>query len=277
MMIVDAQVHMWGENTPDRPWPPGRGKPHRPKALYKAELLAEMDAAGVDRVIIVPPKWEGDRNDLALDAVQSHPQRFAIMGRLDPDLPESRGKLATWRQQPGMLGLRYSLTAPEMKPILLEGRLNWLWAEAERVGVPVYVLVTHSTCHLIDEVAERHPGLKITMDHLALDSSFRDEACFRDLDKLLALAKRPNIAVKSSALPGYTTDAYPYRSLDGYIRRVYDAFGPKRMFWGSDFTRLPCTYRQCVTHFTEELPWLSAEDKEWIMGRAVCEWLGWKV
>jgi len=277
MMIVDAQVHMWGENTPDRPWPPGRGKAHRPKALYKEELLAEMDAAGVDRVIIVPPKWEGDRNDLALDAVKSHPQRFAIMGRLDPDLPESRGKLATWRQQPGMLGLRYSLTAPEMKPILLEGRLNWLWAEAERVGMPVYILVTHSTCHLIDEVAERHPGLKITMDHLALDSSLRDEVCFRDLDKLLALAKRPNVAVKASALPTYTTDGYPYRKIDGYIRRVYDAFGPKRMFWGSDLTRLPCTYRQCVTHFTEELPWLSAEDKEWIMGRAVCEWLGWKV
>ena len=49
------------------------------------------------------------------------------------------------------------------------------------------------------------------------------------------------------------------------------------MFWGSDFTRLPCTYRQCLTHFTEELPWLSATDKEWIMGRGVCEWLGWKV
>ncbi len=27
--------------------------------------------------------------------------------------------------------------------------------------------------------------------------------------------------------------------------------------------------------FTEEIPWLTAEDKEWIMGRGVCEWLQW--
>jgi hypothetical protein len=29
--------------------------------------------------------------------------------------------------------------------------------------------------------------------------------------------------------------------------------------------------------FTEEIPWLTANDKDWIMGRGVCEWLGWKI
>jgi len=29
--------------------------------------------------------------------------------------------------------------------------------------------------------------------------------------------------------------------------------------------------------FTDEIPWLSEHDKEWIMGRACCEWLGWKM
>jgi hypothetical protein len=28
--------------------------------------------------------------------------------------------------------------------------------------------------------------------------------------------------------------------------------------------------------FTEEMPWLAADDLEWIMGRGVCEWIGWK-
>ena len=63
MKIVDAQVHIWAANTPERPWP-ARAEPHR-APLGKEELLAEMDKAGVDRVIIVPPSWEGDRNDLA--------------------------------------------------------------------------------------------------------------------------------------------------------------------------------------------------------------------
>ena len=60
-----------------------------------------------------------------------------------------------------------------------------------------------------------------------------------------------------------------------YLRRVFDAFGPRRMFWGTDLTRLPCTYRQAITLFTEELPWLSADDQEWVMGRGPCDWLGW--
>ena len=92
---------------------------------------------------------------------------------------------------------------------------------------------------------------------------------------LIALGRRPNVAVKASVLPFFVTDPYPYRSLHPYLRRVYDAYGPQRLFWGTDLSRLPCTYREGVTMFTEEIPWLTDEDKEWIMGRGVCEWLGW--
>jgi predicted TIM-barrel fold metal-dependent hydrolase len=115
------------------------------------------------------------------------------------------------------------------------------------------------------------------MDHLALHSRTKEPEAFADLDKLLVLAKRPNVATKATCLPSYARDSYPYASLHPYLRRVYDAFGPKRLFWGTDLTRLPCTYRQAITLFTEELPWLTADDKSWIMGRGICEWLGWRL
>jgi predicted TIM-barrel fold metal-dependent hydrolase len=102
----------------------------------------------------------------------------------------------------------------------------------------------------------------------------RDDDGFRDVDKLLAPAKRPNVAVKASALPCYSTAPYPYRDLHPHLKRVYDTFGPQRMFRGSDLSRLKGSYRECVTMFTEEMQWLSATDLEWIMGRALCEWLG---
>ena len=274
MPIVDAQVHVWAASTPERPWPV-RHQPHRPVPITKDDLLREMKNAGVDRVVIVPPSWEGERNDVALAAAQAHPDRFAVMGRLDPEAPASRGSIATWRQQPGMLGLRFTFHRPLLRPLLTEGRVDWLWPEAEKARVPIMTLAQHSDLHLLDRVAERYPGLKLTIDHLGLTKG-KDEEAFREFDKLLALARRPNIAVKASCLPHYTTDTYPYRRLHPYVRRVYDAFGPKRMFWGSDLSRLPCTYRQGVTLFTDEMPWLTANDKEWIMGRGVCEWLGWK-
>ncbi len=48
------------------------------------------------------------------------------------------------------------------------------------------------------------------------------------------------------------------------------------MFWGTDITRMPCSYRQCVTMFTEELPWLAGRDLELVMGQGVCDWIGWQ-
>lgn len=74
MLIVDAQVHIWGPETPERPWPKGRAAPHRAQPFSRDDLLQEMDAAGVARVVIVPPSWEGDRNDLALAAARLHPR-----------------------------------------------------------------------------------------------------------------------------------------------------------------------------------------------------------
>jgi predicted TIM-barrel fold metal-dependent hydrolase len=276
VLIVDSQVHIWGADTPQRPWPK-RAEAQRPVPLAKDALLLEMDAAGVNRVVIVPPSWEGDRNDLATAAAVSHPQRFATMGRLDPQNPRSRGQITSWRKQPGMLGLRFTFHIPVLVSLITEGHMDWVWGEAERAGVPIYVLVPHALVHLIDDVAQRYPALKLVMDHLALSSSKKDAAAFDEFDKLLTIAKRPNVAAKVSALPCYSTDTYPYRSLHGYIRQAYDAFGPQRLFWGSDLSRSPISYRQHVTMFTEEIPWLNTQDKEWIMGRGVCEWIGWKI
>ena len=274
MLIVDSQVHIWGADTPQRPWPK-RQAPHRPQPITKDDLLLEMGAAGVDRVVLVPPGWEGDRNDLALEAARLHPDRFVVMGRLDTEDPGVKEQLPTWTSHPGMKGVRLTFHTPWQLPLLTEGKVEWFWPLAERYGIRVTLLAPHRLLHLIDSIAERHPDLRISLDHMAIPYHTKDEASFVGLDKLLALARRPNIAVKVSGLPCNISETYPYPGLHQHIRRVYDAFGPRRLFWGSDLSRLPCSYRQSVTLFTEELPWLTADDKEWIMGRGVCEWLDW--
>lgn len=277
MLIVDSQVHIWAASTPERPWP-ARHKPHRPEPFSSSDLLREMDAAGVDAAVIVPPSWEGERNDLGLEAARLHPQRFAVMGRMDTDAPSALSTLKSWRSQPGMLGLRLAFNTPHLLSMLTEGRLEWLWSAAEETGVPVMVRVQHhALAHHIDALAERHPGLKLVVDHLAMPMALKDDAAFAEIDKLLILRKRPNIAVKASGLPYYSTHPYPYKNIHAHFRRVYDAFGPQRIFWGTDLTKLSCSYRQAVTMFTEDIPWLAEEDKDWIMGRALCTWLNWKL
>lgn len=273
MLIVDAQIHIWGADTPERPWPVyGRGNAHRSIPFSKDDALREMDAAGVDRAVIVPPSWEGDRNDLALAAAHAHPGRFAIMGRLTIH-PANRDRLARWKDQPGMLGLRF-VYRPEMT-WLNDDSAEWLWQTCERYALPV-MIIARGHIMALDRLAERHPGLRLVLDHLQLGPG-KDAEAFADLPGLLQMARLPNVAAKASALPCVSSEPYPYRNIHGYIRQVFDAFGPKRTFWGTDLTRLPCTYRQAVTLFTEELPFLSDADQEWVMGRALCEWLGWKL
>ena len=277
LQITDAQVHIWGANTPERPWPSRPTAPHRPLPFSKDDLLREMNAAGVQRAVVVPPTWEGCRNDLALEAARLHPDRLAVMGRIDFDAADARSRLAGWRRQPGMLGVRCSFFMPADEKPLMDGRAQWLWAEAEAHGVPIMVNVSAAQMPLIAQAARSHPGLKLTIDHLGIPKGTKDEGSFAHLDQLLALAQHPNIAVKASSLPTHTTDSYPYRRLHPYLRSVYDAFGPRRIFWGSDITKMPCSYRQAITMFTEEMPWFSDDDKQWIMGRGLCEWIGWKL
>jgi len=77
MLIVDAQVHMWGADTPERPWPPGRAHlAQKPYPVTRDLVLEGMKEAGVDRVVIVPPSWEGERNDVALEPVFQSQPRF---------------------------------------------------------------------------------------------------------------------------------------------------------------------------------------------------------
>lgn len=275
MLVVDSQIHIWGPDTPERPWKASR-KAQRAQPLGAEEVLREMDAAGVDRAVIVPPSIEGGRNDLAIAAVRAHPRRFAIMGRLELDDPASRGRLARWREQPGMFGVRINFKS-ELKMLPTDPRVEWFWKEAEEAGIRVFASVTQADAHAVETVARRHPGLPIAVDHLGIVSdSQKGEEAFANLDRLLAVAGCPNVAVKVSSMPGYAADPYPHRSLRPYLQRVHQAFGARRMFWGSDLSRLRGPYRQCVTLFTEEMPWLPPSDLEWIMGRGLCEWLGWQ-
>ena len=84
-----------------------------------------------------------------------------------------------------------------------------------------------------------------------------------------------NVAVKATGQAGYALDAYPFRSIHDALHRVFDAFVPRRMFWGTDITRMHCTWRECVTLFTEELLWLKGANLELVMGQAFCDWTCW--
>ncbi len=271
MQIVDAQIHTWGQGLPSN------ASHIQVTHFTPAEAIARMDEGGVDAAVIHPPGWDPNSTEMAFQAVRDYPRRFAIMGAVPLDKPESRTRIAGWRKQPGMLGLRYGFLHDPAKQRLADGEYEWLFVEAEKAGVPIATLATDSLA-VLGNIAERHPGLKLTIDHLGGRgglTTLKDHAAMTHIPELVALAKHPNIAVKATGAPGYSAEAYPYPIMQDYLHRIFDAFGPHRMFWGTDITKMPCSWRQCVTQFTEELPWLSAADQRLVMGEALCAWWGW--
>ncbi len=274
--IVDSQVHLWQANTLDRPWVPG-STAQLPEPFTIEKLVTAMDEVGVDRAVIVPPSWVGDRIDYALEAAQRHPQRFGVMGRLPLKTPLSADELARWKAQPGMLGIRLTFLGPAAG-LLTDGTTDWLWPAAEKAGVPIMFL-TAGTLPLFGGIAERHPKLTLIIDHMGVSSQVVAQKKIPEaVEAAAALAKYPNISVKLSAAPAYASESYPFNDMNGHIKRLFDAYGPQRSYWGSDVTQglAKASYRERLTHFLQELKFLSEEDKDWVMGRAILARLNWK-
>ena len=275
MLIIDSQVHIWAPETTAKPYArEDASTPHRTTPLGHEELLREMDGAGVQRCVLVPPTWEDDRNDTSIEAATRYPDRFAVMGKIKITAPQSRALMQTWKNQPHMLGVRMVFNQGRSKQWLEDGTADWFWDAAERYDVPVMAFAP-SAVPKLGEIAERHPGLRMIIDHMGLSSALRGKSLEAAVANTIKLARLPNVAVKVSALPCYVDEPYPFPTLHPLVRRVVDAFGPQRCFWGTDLSHLPCPYKQVVTLFTEEMKFLSSTELEWIMGRGLAEWLNW--
>ena len=126
MLIVDAQVHVWEPEPPSDPWPAGAQQfaaNHR-APLGPEELLDQMDAAGVDRAVLVPPFFQGYRNSYAIQAARAHPDRFRVLPRLDPHAADGPSALRALMDEPHVLGLRFVFNAAA-GVVLNDGALDW--------------------------------------------------------------------------------------------------------------------------------------------------------
>lgn len=284
-MITDAQVHLYQPDTPQHPWPqePGRTPPSTRYATgYSAEqMIGAMDAIGVDRAVIVPPVWAGEdaNNAYALDCAARYPGRFAVMGRFDIYAPDAPDRLERWLDQPHMRGIRMSGRWGTVPTTLEEAygdpAVAWYWEACERLGIPLMVL-TRQHVSRIAPIAERYPRLRLLIDHLSTQDSETADGAFGAYEDLLALARFPQVYVKVGNGPNRSRQPYPYEDVHRYLRGVYDAFGAQRMLWEADITQLTKdTYAQCLRLWQEDLPFLSDADREWILGRAAAECLGW--
>jgi Amidohydrolase len=178
------------------------------------------------------------------------------------------------KSRPSMVGLRFFFLQPHQQNWLTDGMMDWLWPAAERAQIPIALMASN---HLpaVGRIAKRHPSLRLLIDHFARVRGTTDDAAHSNQPALLVLAKYPNVAVKATGrqatragpIPIATSTAISSRSMACSARSGCSGVptSPARRARGG----------QCVTMFTEELPWLEGRDLELVMRRAVCDWIGW--
>jgi L-fuconolactonase len=276
-MITDAQIHLWPPNSAARPWAEG-AKPDVDPPLTAERFIAIMDAVGVSRAVISPPGVSGYDSSYALECAARYPRRFAVTSRWNLDDPNNPGRIATWLRQPGMIGIRLGLVGANRQRWAESGELEAFWSAAERHAIPLMVFSPGSVVE-IAAAARAHPALKLVVDHANLTGSTPDTLNTKAND-LIALAPFPNVGVKLGALPIQSATRYPFADLHPLLRRIYDAFGAKRLMWASDQTT---TMARDKASYLENLDlvrraalgFVPSEDMEWILGRTVSEWFNW--
>jgi predicted TIM-barrel fold metal-dependent hydrolase len=275
MLTIDAQVHAYERDHPGRPWVEVlRG----PSEVTGDQMVAAMDAVGVDGAILVSP-FSLYRYDAsyALEVHAKHPDRFALVKPVDASDPAVAETIAEWAATPGTVGVRIMLNR-DLSADPADPGINRVLVAAARNSLPVNLLAW-GRLDQARELAARNSDTQLVIDHLGLQQPFElppPEQPFADLPGLLALAALPNVAIKITGACTLSHDAFPYRDLWDPLGRIFDAFGLDRCLWGTDWTRAVAllTYEQGVQAFrvTDRL---SDHDRATLMGGTLTRIYNW--
>jgi predicted TIM-barrel fold metal-dependent hydrolase len=268
MKIVDTHMHVWTTEWDQYPFQPpegGREPPSEPNT--GEEVLEMMSRHGVDFTVLVQVRYYGWDNRYVADCLRCYPEKFAAQGLIDPRDPGAADCLAYWMQEHGFAGMRLSPSYDRHAEWLSSRDSDPLWRRAEELGAVFNFLIREEQVPQLEEMAARFPGVPVVVDHMGYPDITQG-----DTANLVRLARLPNVYVKVTEFYSHSkTKQYPYADVLSTVRRVYDAFGPQRLLWGTGFVhgerfgRIP--YGQELELIREHVPFFAAEDLEWILGR----------
>jgi L-fuconolactonase len=275
MAVIDAQVHAYERDHPGRPW---AAVLHGPPEVTGDEMVAAMDAVGVDGALLVSPftMYRYDAS-YALQVHAAHPGRFALIKPVDPTDPAVADTIADWAATDGTVAVRIMMTRGVSTDAADPG-INRVLVAAARHSLPVNLLCW-GRLEQAKQMAARNPNTTLVIDHLGLQQPFEPPAPaapFADLPKLLELAAYGNVVVKITGACTLSHQPFPYNDMWDPLGRIFDAFGFDRCMWGTDWTRAVglLTYAQGVDAFrvTDRL---SAGDRSALMGGTLARVYGW--
>ena len=271
---IDCQVHCYERNHPGRPW---QGHLEGPEEVTGDDMVAAMQAVGVDGAILISP-FSLYRYDASyvLDVYAQHPGKFGLVRPFDPGSDTIDQDIAEWTGTPGVVGIRVMLGGQEYEAT--HPGLNAIFAAGARAGVPVNVMAS-GKLQLLRELARRNPNTQVVIDHVGITQPFVPPAPpepFADLENVLEAAALDNVAIKISGACTLSHQPFPYPDIREPLGRVFQIYGLDRCLWGTDWTRAVrlLTYEQGVEAFRVS-DWLSESERSILMGGTLMRIYNW--
>ena len=263
--IIAPHVHVW-KHDPRYPWAKETTRP--PEKDATPEMLLElMRANGVARTVIIQVIYYRWDNIYAADVLRQYPQYFRGVARVNPESPAAADDLSRLVEEQGFQGVRLS-PAEDVTGDWIRGPLMPpLWKRCQDLKASMNILTGTSRLPDIGWLVEKFPALTVVIDHMADCPADRPD----ELKKLLALARYPHVFVKVSHTWSVSKLPYPYPDAQEQVKRLYDAFGPQRLMWGTDWPMVEahCGYAKALAMVRDKMKFLNDEDKSWMLSRTV--------
>ena len=265
MIIIDPHVHVW-VNDPAYPWAPDNPNPPAEDASCE-QLLEQMARHGTEKTVLVQVihyKWD---NRYAGDCLKQYPDRFEGVCRVDPQSPAAADDLSRWVEEYGFRGVRLSPGVGPEGDWFTRADLDALWRRTQELKVPMCILTVQERLPDLERWIRKYEDVQVCVDHMARPSVDDSDGAAN----LLRLARYPEVYVKISGTWAVSNEKYPYRDTHAVVRQVYDAFGPERLMWGTDWPLVEreCGYAGALDLVRREFAFLNDADREWILGTTV--------
>jgi L-fuconolactonase len=235
-MIIDAHQHVWDLARSPYSWlGPQHGSIYR--TVTEEEVLPSLRRLGVDGVVLVQADDTSADTQLMLDTAARHPEVVAVVGHVPLEDPATTAELLpTLVADPLVVGIRNLIHDRPDPDFLLRPDVQeslGLLADADLAFDVVSVLPRH--LEHVPVLAERHPGLRLVIDHLSKPPI--GEASLDPWWTLLArAAAAPNVYAKVSGLyPGTDPERWSTDTIRPFVDHALDVFGPRRLMYGGDW------------------------------------------
>jgi L-fuconolactonase len=264
--IIDPHVHVW-KHDPAFPFAEGARVPERDAA--PETLLGLMKANGVAKTVIIQVIHYKYDNRYLASVLKQYPGTFQGVCRVDPLDPAAPDHLSRLTAE-GFHGVRISPAANASGDWFRGPLMPPLWQRCHELKVPMTVLAPIGRMPEVATLLEKTPDLTTVIDHMA-DCPVDQP---QELEKLMALKRYPKVFVKISHTWSLSKEKYPWKDAQALVKRLYDAFGPKRLMWATDWPIIEnsgAKYEQALSVVRDEMKFLNAEDKEWMLSKSIEE------